>query len=53
MVSVDAMEDTDEDPADDESMSLALSVTLEALRGIPDRRPLEDDYEDSIALVIG
>jgi len=38
---------------DDGSASLALSVTLEALRDIPDRRPLEDDYEDGVAVIVG
>jgi hypothetical protein len=39
--------------ADDESASLALSATLDALRDVPDRRPLDDDYEDGVAVIVG
>ena len=37
---------------DDEGAALALSATLEALREIPDRRPLEDDYETGVAILV-
>ncbi|MQX38455.1 hypothetical protein [Roseospira navarrensis] len=58
-------DDEDDDTADDEtgggaggldtdegSASLALSITLEALREVPDRRPLEDDYTSGVALIV-
>ncbi|KAA5605619.1 hypothetical protein F1188_10315 [Roseospira marina] len=57
LVSIEGV-DTDDDAGgadaerDEGSASLALSVTLEALREIPDRRPLDDDYEDGVALII-
>ncbi|MBB4287345.1 hypothetical protein [Roseospira goensis] len=49
MVSID---DLGHDGDDGDSATLALSATLEAIRDVPDRRPLEDDYESGVALVV-
>jgi hypothetical protein len=50
MVAVETDDDAD---GGGDSTSLALSVTLQALQDVPDRRPLEDDYETGIALIVG
>ncbi len=50
LVSIDGAEDAE---SDDGRSSLALSATLEALREVPDKRPLEDDYETGVALIVG
>jgi len=50
LVSIDGAEEAE---FEDDRSSLALAATLEALREIPDRRPLEDDYETGVALIVG
>ncbi|WP_299442748.1 hypothetical protein [uncultured Rhodospira sp.] len=52
IVSIDSLDGDHDIAMEDDSLSLALSAGLEALRMIPERRPLEDDYEDSVAVIV-